>query len=67
MPPQLTRDQVELLRADNVVSAVTQAWRRSGSRRRRRRRRALVPVALSQGGQFADITPQGFISHRSTG
>jgi NADH dehydrogenase len=68
MPPQLTRDQVALLRTDNVVSGRHPGLEAFGISPTAAE--AVVPSYLwryRKGGQFADITPQGFLSHRQHG
>ena len=63
--PPITADQVQMLRTDNVVSGREPTLEAMG----------LAPTAVEavvpqylwryrKGGQFADITPQGFMSHR---
>jgi NADH dehydrogenase len=66
--PPLTSDQVALLRTDNVLSGRAPGLEASASPRPRSRRSC--PQYLwryRKGGQFADITPQGFLSHRQHG
>lgn len=68
VPPQLTNDQVELLRTDNVVSGRHPGLEAFGIAPTAVE--AVVPSYLwryRKGGQFADITPQGFLTHRQHG
>jgi NADH dehydrogenase len=63
--PPLTADQVELLRDDNVASGREPGFEALGLSPTAVE--AVVPQYLwrfRKGGQFADITPQGFLSHR---
>ena len=68
MAPPLTSDQVELLRSDNVVSGALPGLEAFGITPTAVE--AVVPEYLwryRKGGQFADITPQGFLTHRQHG
>jgi uncharacterized protein YbjT (DUF2867 family) len=65
LAPPLTADQVTLLKSDNVVAAGAPGLDAFGIAPTAVE--AVVPQYLwryRKGGQFADITPQGFLSHR---